>query len=131
VAGPFALVGRARSVCPTMPVALSCSMTLAKVPTPSRIVSADNASGILQALPPGKELASALSNLAQLHMLAAPAASAVEPGMRAVALGVSLGAMKDQAHALNHVGTAQHLEGHPDGWTHFENGVQLSPVHGC
>lgn len=91
---------------------------------------ADEAIGILQALPPGRELAWALSNRAQLHMLAAQHAAAVELGLRAVDMGVSLGDVEVQAHALNNVGTAQYLDGHPEGRARLEHSLQLSLANG-
>jgi DNA-binding CsgD family transcriptional regulator/tetratricopeptide (TPR) repeat protein len=91
---------------------------------------ADEAVSILEALPPGKELAWALSNRSQLHMLAGQYAVAVELGLRAVSLGRTLGDVEVQAHALNNVGTSQYLDGHPDGRTHLEESLQLALAHG-
>jgi len=91
---------------------------------------ADEALGLLEALPPGLELAWALSNRAQLHMLATQTAAAVDLGRRAVALGVALGDVEVQAHALNNVGTALYFEGHLEGRTHLQDSLRLSLAHG-
>ena len=91
---------------------------------------ADEAIAILQVLPPGRELAWALSNRAQLHMLAAQTSAAVDLGLRAAALGSALGDVEVQAHALNNVGTAQYFDGDPEGRTRLESSLQLSLAHG-
>jgi len=91
---------------------------------------ADDAIAILQALPPGLELAWAMSNRAQLHMLAAQNAEAVDLGLRAVALGDSLGNVEVQAHALNNMGAAQYTAGNRAGRAHLERSLQLSLTHG-
>lgn len=91
---------------------------------------ADEAITILYALPRGRELAWALSNRAQLHMLAAQTAAAVDLGLRAVELGASLGDVEVQAHALNNVGTAQYFDGNPEGRPRLETSLQLSLAHG-
>ncbi len=91
---------------------------------------ADDAIRILQALPSGAELAWAMSNRAQLHMLACQTSAAVETGLQAIELGVRLGNVEIQAHALNNVGTAQYFDGIADGRTRLEESLRLSLVHG-
>lgn len=61
---------------------------------------------VLESLPPGRELAMALSNVAQLRMLADDAAAAIEWGERAIELAERVGDRETLAHALNNVGTA-------------------------
>lgn len=67
---------------------------------------ADAAVELLQALPQGRELAWAVSNRAQLFMLAERNDDAVAWGRRALALGEALGDEEVTIHALNNVGTA-------------------------
>ena len=62
---------------------------------------------LLEALAPGRELATAYSNVAQLRMLAGDRAGAVGWGNRAIALAERLGETEIVAHALNNVGTAE------------------------
>jgi hypothetical protein len=59
-------------------------------------------------------------------MLATQTAAAVDLGLRAVALGVSLGDVEVQVHALNNMETAHHFDVNLDGRTHLENSPQLS-----
>jgi len=91
---------------------------------------ADEAIEILQGLQAGRELAWALSNRAQLHMLAAQTAAAVATGLRAVELGRELGDVEIQAHALNNVGTAQYFDGIQQGRARLEESLQLSLANG-
>jgi DNA-binding CsgD family transcriptional regulator len=60
----------------------------------------------LERLPPGHELAMALSNKSQLAMLAGRVPETLEWGHRAVALARTLGDREVESHALNNVGTA-------------------------
>jgi len=60
----------------------------------------------LQSLEPGRELAMAYSNLAQLRMLADDATEAVRWGTKAIELARRLGDREAETHALNNVGTA-------------------------
>ncbi|HWT97026.1 MAG TPA: AAA family ATPase [Terriglobales bacterium] len=62
---------------------------------------------ILSELPPGRELAMAYSNQAQLHMLADDVEQALAWGQRAIDLASVLGDREILAHALNNVGTAK------------------------
>lgn len=76
---------------------------------------AEQAITLLQSLPPGLELAWAMSNRSQLHMLKEELSGAVDWGRRAIALAERLGAEEVRAHALNNVGTAQRMAGVPEG----------------
>lgn len=61
---------------------------------------------VLEQLPPGRELAWAYSNQAQLRMLARDSAEAVGWAERAIALARELGDAEILAHALNNLGSA-------------------------
>ena len=69
--------------------------------------TAEQALAILETLPPGRELAMALSNRAQLYMLASETASAIAWGERAIALAEALDETEVLVHALNNVGNAR------------------------
>ncbi|HEY1643825.1 MAG TPA: hypothetical protein VGG35_24375, partial [Streptosporangiaceae bacterium] len=60
----------------------------------------------LEPLPPGRELAMAWSNLAQLRMLADDNAPAVRSASRALRLARELGDREAETHALNSLGVA-------------------------
>jgi DNA-binding CsgD family transcriptional regulator/tetratricopeptide (TPR) repeat protein len=70
---------------------------------------------LLEALPPGAELAMAYSNLAQLRMLAEDLLGARDWGGRAIELAERLGEREIVVHALNNVGTAELQAGRPEG----------------
>jgi DNA-binding CsgD family transcriptional regulator/tetratricopeptide (TPR) repeat protein len=72
----------------------------------------DRAIAVLEALPPSRELAMALSGRSQLAMLADGDEEAIELGERAIALGRRIGDREAVAHGLTNVGTA--LLGGPD-----------------
>jgi DNA-binding CsgD family transcriptional regulator/Tfp pilus assembly protein PilF len=65
----------------------------------------------LESLEPGRELAMAYSNLAQLRMLAADSTEAVRWGTKAIELARRLGDRDAETHALNNVGAALALAG--------------------
>jgi len=69
----------------------------------------------LERLPPGRELALAYSNRAQLEMLAHRVDEAVAWATRALELAERLGDVEVQVHALTNRGTARMIEGHADG----------------
>jgi DNA-binding CsgD family transcriptional regulator/tetratricopeptide (TPR) repeat protein len=85
---------------------------------------------VLEALPPGPELAMAYSNRAQLHMLADEIEEAVLWGSRAIGLAEELGATETLAHALNNVGTAQLIAHDEQGRIKLEESLRLSLAHG-
>ena len=71
------------------------------------VASGEQAVALLETLPEGRELAMALSNLAQLAMLASDDAEAVRRGEQALALATRLGDRETNAvYALNNVGSA-------------------------
>jgi DNA-binding CsgD family transcriptional regulator len=79
---------------------------------------ASDAIATLEDLPPGRELALAYSNRAQLDMLAHRSDEAVAWASRALELAECLGDLEVQVHALNNRGAAKllngNLEGEPD-----------------
>jgi len=91
---------------------------------------AEQAIAALQALPPGRELAMAYSNRAQLHMLAGEGAMAREWGGKALTLAGELGDIEIQVHALNNVGTAKFGEGDLCGLADLERSLALALAQG-
>ena len=81
---------------------------------------------ILEALPPGPELAMAFSNRAQLHMLADQHEEAVLWGSRATELADALGATDTLVHALNNVGTSELLADNEQGRGKLEESLRLA-----
>ncbi|HEX2062145.1 MAG TPA: AAA family ATPase, partial [Thermoanaerobaculia bacterium] len=92
--------------------------------------AAEDAIAVLETLPPGPELAMAWSNRAQLHMLAQETAEAVSWGTRAIGLAQRLGDHAILAHALNNVGTAEDLDGRPEGAAKLDESLRISLEHG-
>lgn len=84
----------------------------------------------LEALPPGRELAMAYSNLAQLRMIEVDVPGAVHWGTLALDLADMLGDDEIKAHALNNVGTAQYHHQDEDGRAKLEASLQLALGHG-
>jgi DNA-binding CsgD family transcriptional regulator len=70
-------------------------------------VEARRAIDLLETLEPGRELAMAYSNMAQLRMLSDDGAGALRWGNRAIELAEGLGETEILVHALNNVGTAE------------------------
>jgi len=81
---------------------------------------------ILEALPPGPELAMAYSNRAQLHMLADENQQAVLWGLRAIELAEKLGATETLVHALNNVGTTEWVAHNEQGRSKLEESLRLA-----
>jgi DNA-binding CsgD family transcriptional regulator len=87
---------------------------------------------VLEALPPGRELAMALSNRSQLAMLAQRDEEALQWGERAVALARELGDDEILAHALTNVGTALSREDPDRGLDLLEQAAALATdEHAC
>jgi DNA-binding CsgD family transcriptional regulator len=80
----------------------------------------------LEPLPPGRELALAYSNRAQLEMLAHRSADAVAWATRALELAERLGDVEAQVHALNNRGTAKLLEAHYEGENDLSRSLQMA-----
>ncbi len=84
---------------------------------------------LLVPLGPGRELAMAYSNLAQLRMLTSDEPGSIEWGMHAVALAEELGETEILAHALNNVGTSEMRVGIATGRGKLERSLALALEH--
>ncbi len=80
----------------------------------------------LDALPAGRELAYALSNLAQLAMLANDTPTCLRHGRRALMLARELGDVEVQVHALNNLGTVIWASRDPAGREMLEESLRLA-----
>lgn len=87
---------------------------------------AELAVDLLEPLPPGRELAMAYSNVAQLSMLADDHSGTVVWGGRAIELAERLGDENTLAHALNNVGTAEVRSGRAEGIAKLERSLDLA-----
>lgn len=87
---------------------------------------AKQAIACLSALPPGRELAMAYSNCAQLYMLADQGNLAREWGGKAIDLAQRLGDTEILSHAYNNVGTARLNGGDPEGRADLERSLELA-----
>jgi len=87
---------------------------------------AAEAVALLEPLPPGRELAMAYSNMAQLRMLAADKRGTAEWGERAIELAQELGETEIYVHALNNVGTAELVAGDPAGADKVERSLAIA-----
>ena len=74
-------------------------------------------------------MASAYSNRAQLHMLAAQTDEAIFWGSRAIELAQKFDATETLVHALNNVGFAQLLAQDEQGRAKLEESLRLSLAH--
>lgn len=90
--------------------------------------AAVDAIAVLEALPPGPELAMAYSNRAQLRMLADDNDAAAAWGERAIALAERFGAAETLVHALVNVGSARLGVEDGRGWADLERAVRLAEV---
>jgi DNA-binding CsgD family transcriptional regulator/tetratricopeptide (TPR) repeat protein len=81
---------------------------------------------LLEGEPPGRELAMAYSNQAQLCMLADDMPGTIAAGTRAIELAERLGETETLAHALNNVGAAEALHYHPGGVEKLERSLALA-----
>lgn len=81
---------------------------------------------LLEREPPGRELAMAYSNEAQLCMLANDAEGAVAAGTRAIELASRLGETEILVHALNNVGAAEMMLELPGGVQKLERSLALA-----
>ncbi|HWM10107.1 MAG TPA: LuxR C-terminal-related transcriptional regulator, partial [Solirubrobacteraceae bacterium] len=80
----------------------------------------------LERLPPGRELAMAFSNRAQLAMLGSDVEGSREWGGRAIALAEAIGDEEIVIHALNNVGAAEFDAGLPGGREKLERSLALA-----
>ncbi len=81
---------------------------------------------LLEAHPPGRELAMAYSNLAQLRMLASDLPGATQWGTKAIALAEELDETETLVHALNNVGSAELVRGDAAGREKLERSLALA-----
>ena len=84
---------------------------------------------VLEALPPGSELAMAYSNVSQLEMLAHEDAEAIRWAGRAIALAERLGDTVTLVHALNNLGTCTLRMGDESGREALERSLRLALEH--
>jgi DNA-binding CsgD family transcriptional regulator/Tfp pilus assembly protein PilF len=94
------------------------------------VAAADSAVEILEGAPPGRELAMAYSNMAQLRMLSHEVPMALEWSERAQALAEELGETEIVAHALNNAGTALLLVGRSEGAALLQRSLELALAGG-
>ena len=86
--------------------------------------------GILESLPPGRELAMAYSALSHLRMLSDDTAQAVAWGERSIDLAERLGETEVLAHALNNVGAAEFSTGLDQGREKLERSLATATSAG-
>ena len=87
---------------------------------------ATEAVDILESLPPGRELAMAYSNRAQLATLAGDAGPALQWGQKAIDLATALNDTETLSHALNNVGTAKVVRLDSSGLTDLDRSLRLA-----
>lgn len=85
---------------------------------------------VLEQLPPGRALAMAYSNRAQLAMLAADGDSTVEWGARAFAIAEPLGDAECLVNTLISVGAAEYTDDRPGGMEKLDQSLALTLAHG-
>ena len=90
----------------------------------------DQAANVLEALPPGPELAMTYSARSQSHMLNDRMEEAIHWGKRAIALAEELGETETRVHALNNVGSALMFSGKSGGEAYLEESLALALEHG-
>jgi DNA-binding CsgD family transcriptional regulator len=91
---------------------------------------------VLQAEPPGPELAMAYSNLAQLRMLGNDLEGTLQWGQQAIDVAERLGEEETLVHALANVGTARQASGDDAGEEALQRSLDLAmaggyPDHAC
>jgi DNA-binding CsgD family transcriptional regulator/tetratricopeptide (TPR) repeat protein len=91
---------------------------------------AQRAIALLEPLPPGRELAMAYGNVAQVRMLSHDLAGASLWGSRAIELAERLNDVDILAHALNTVGTAELQAELSVGWTTLMLSLELAAAAG-
>lgn len=85
---------------------------------------------LLEALPPGRELALAYSNLSQMFLNSEHFEETVTWGKRALELAESLGETEVIVHSLNNIGTIELLAGMPEGMDRLERSLALAEAAG-
>jgi DNA-binding CsgD family transcriptional regulator len=85
---------------------------------------------LLETLPPGRKLAMAYANMANLRMVESDTADTLIWGKRAIDLAERLGDTETLSYALNSVGTAL-VEDYDDrGWAQLERSLAIALEHG-
>jgi hypothetical protein len=101
---------------------------------PGRVAEARDAAkkavGVLERLPPCRELAMAYCRLAQLCMDAEDVAGTVMWGTRALELAEALGETETVIRALNNIGTARFTNGEIAGRELLERSLPSQPMSG-
>jgi DNA-binding CsgD family transcriptional regulator/tetratricopeptide (TPR) repeat protein len=92
--------------------------------------AAARAIAVLEALPPGRQLAMAYSNQSQLDMLAHRTEAAMDWAARAIELAARLDDQETLSHALTNVGSARILRGDPGGRDDLERGFEVAVAAG-
>ncbi|HEX2668698.1 MAG TPA: AAA family ATPase [Gammaproteobacteria bacterium] len=91
---------------------------------------ARQAVALLEALPPGRELAMAYSNFAQLYMLSSEMQKSLEWGRKALLLATGLGETEIQIHALGNVGAVKLLADGTSGHEELERSMLMAKAEG-
>ena len=94
------------------------------------VAEAEAAVQILDALPAGRELAMAYSNMSQLKMLGHQEAESLEWSERARRLAEELGETEIVVHALNNAGSALAQAGREEGAELLERSLRMALDHG-
>jgi DNA-binding CsgD family transcriptional regulator len=92
--------------------------------------AAARAIALLETLEPGRQLAMAYSNQAQLDMLAYRTKAALAWGRRAIELARRLGDQEALTHALTNIGSARLIDGDQGGRAELEQGYQVAVAAG-
>jgi DNA-binding CsgD family transcriptional regulator len=88
--------------------------------------AARRALDVLEALPPGRELAMAYSAEAQLRMLARDTEASIRWSEKAIELADRLGDRESLAHALNNLGSARLVSGIEGGWQALARSLRIA-----
>jgi DNA-binding CsgD family transcriptional regulator/tetratricopeptide (TPR) repeat protein len=92
--------------------------------------AATRAIAVLETLPPGRQLAMAYSNQAQLDMLAQRVEAAMRWAGRAIELARRLDDQETLTHALTNIGSARFHAGDPGGRAELEEAFQVAVAAG-
>jgi tetratricopeptide (TPR) repeat protein/type II secretory pathway predicted ATPase ExeA len=92
--------------------------------------AAGRAIAVLETLEPGRQLAMAYSNQAQLDMLAYRTEAAMRWASRALELARRLGDQEARSHALTNIGSARLMDGDLGGRVELEQGYQVAVAAG-
>ncbi len=90
----------------------------------------DEAIGLLEQLPPGRELALAYSNMAQVALNDEQRDETYSWSRRALGLAEALDARSVIVHSLNNIGTMQLLHDQPEGWETLSRSLAMAEREG-